>query len=123
MEGYILNWFEVPAMDFTRAKKFYESILNIEMDVENMDSIKMGYFPFYNGKPTGCILEGYGAVPDTTGVIIYLNGDPDLSVILGRVEAAGGKIMQGKSLITPEYGYYAFFQDTEGNKIGLQSGK
>lgn len=123
MEGYILNWFEVPVTDFTRAKKFYESILKIEMDVENIEDNKMGYFPFHNGRPTGAIVEGDGSVPAATGVTIYLNGDPDLSVILDRIEAAGGKVLLEKTLITPEYGYYAFFQDTEGNKIGLQSGK
>lgn len=123
MQGYILNWFEVPASDFERAKKFYESILGISMDTEDLEGYRMAYFPFHDGKPTGCIAKGYGCVPDTTGTLIYLNGDPDLSAILSRIEQAGGKILTPKTAITPEYGFFAHFEDTEGNKVGLQSGK
>jgi predicted enzyme related to lactoylglutathione lyase len=37
------------------------------------------------------------------------------------VEAAGGKVLVPKFLITPEIGYCAFFQDSEGNRVGLHS--
>ena len=57
----------------------------------------------------------------TDGPLIYLNGNPDLQIILDRVEAAGGKIMVPKSEISPEYGYMAVIIDTEGNRIGLHS--
>ena len=59
--------------------------------------------------------------PNADGIKIYLNGDPDLNNILGRVEAAGGKIVQKKTQITTEIGYLAVFQDTEGNMINLHS--
>ena len=59
--------------------------------------------------------------PNLDGIKIYLNGDPDLNNILGRVEAAGGKIVQKKTQITTEIGYMAVFQDTEGNMINLHS--
>ena len=59
--------------------------------------------------------------PNADGIKIYLNGDPDLNNILGRVEAAGGKIVQKKTQITTEIGYVAVFQDTEGNMINLHS--
>ena len=59
--------------------------------------------------------------PNADGIKIYLNGDPDLNNILGRVEAAGRKIVQKKTQITTEIGYMAVFQDTEGNMINLHS--
>ena len=59
--------------------------------------------------------------PNADGIKIYLNGDPDLNNILGRVEAAGGKIVQKKTQITTEIAYLAVFQDTEGNMINLHS--
>lgn len=121
MEGYILNWFEIPVRDFSRAKKFYEAILGIEMQTETLDNVRMAYFPFYNGRPTGCITEDTNLAPSGKGVLIYLNGDPDLSVILNEVEAAGGHIVTPKKPVSPEYGFFAIFIDTEGNTIGLHS--
>jgi predicted enzyme related to lactoylglutathione lyase len=59
--------------------------------------------------------------PSGDGVKIYLNGNPDLSVALGKVEAAGGKIIMPKTSIGPDSGYMAFFSDTEGNVIALHS--
>lgn len=123
MEEHMLNWFEVAVTDFERAKKFYEAILEVKMETEEIPGYQMAYFPFYQGKPTGSISKGADCVPSTTGTLIYLNGNPDLSVILNKVEKAGGKILVPKSPITPEYGFFAQFIDTEGNKIGLHSEK
>jgi predicted enzyme related to lactoylglutathione lyase len=53
--------------------------------------------------------------------LVYLNGGKDLSVVLDRVEKAGGKIMLPKTKIDDEMGYYAIFNDCEGNKVGLHS--
>ncbi len=36
-------------------------------------------------------------------------------------KSKGGQVEMGKTLISPEIGYMAFFIDTEGNKIGLHS--
>ena len=55
------------------------------------------------------------------GPWIFLNANPDLETILSRVQRAGGKITQPKTDIG-EYGHIAFFEDTEGNRIGLHSG-
>lgn len=57
----------------------------------------------------------------TDGPLIYLNGNPDVDIVLSRVVAAGGKIIQPKKEISPEYGYMAFFEDTEGNRMALHS--
>jgi len=42
---------------------------------------------------------------------------------LDRIEKAGGKIIQPKTQISPEYGYMGVFLDTEGNRIALHSQK
>ena len=59
--------------------------------------------------------------PSTDGPLIYLNGNPDVQHILNKIEAAGGKILVPKTLISPEYGHMAVFIDTEGNRIALHS--
>jgi predicted enzyme related to lactoylglutathione lyase len=55
------------------------------------------------------------------GITIYLNGNPDLSAVLEKVEPMGGRILMPKTHISPEIGYMASFADTEGNKIALHS--
>jgi hypothetical protein len=69
----------------------------------------------------GTIIDtgGYHKPSATDGPLIYLNGNPDLQVILDRVEEAGGVVMIPKKEISPEYGYMGIFTDTEGNRIAL----
>jgi predicted enzyme related to lactoylglutathione lyase len=64
---------------------------------------------------------GYHIPSATDGPLIYLNANPDVQIILDRVEAAGGKITVPKTMISPEYGYMAVIQDSEGNRIALHS--
>ncbi|HNM28055.1 MAG TPA: VOC family protein, partial [Saprospiraceae bacterium] len=113
-----INWFEVPVLDFDRAKKFYEHIFDFEMPVMEMGPVKMGVF-LYEQQPDsvgGAICFGDGYRPaGADGPKIYFNGGNDLNVVLSRVEAAGGKITMPKGLISEEIGYMAFFTDTEGN--------
>ena len=119
----ILNWFEISVTDTTRAKKFYETIFSIKMETQEMMGMKMTMFPSadMNGIVSGALVEGPMHKPSAEGVVIYLNGNPDLAVALGKVENAGGKVVMPKTHITPEVGHMAFIIDTEGNKIGLHS--
>jgi predicted enzyme related to lactoylglutathione lyase len=62
--------------------------------------------------------EFYKPSPD--GTLIYLlSSSDDVNDELSRVEAAGGKILMPKKQISPEIGYMALIQDSEGNRIGL----
>lgn len=117
----VLSWFEIPAVDFNRAVKFYSSLLNIEINSEEFGPYQMGFLRVEEGGISGSIVKGEGYIPSENGVIIYLNGEDDLSPILSKVENLGGKIVMPKTLISEQIGYYAFFMDTEGNKIGLFS--
>ncbi len=119
----IINWFEISVSDIARAKKFYEAVFAIDMgEAFEMMGMKMVFFPMepMNGKVSGGLCQGDMHKPSTDGVKIYLNGNPDLSDALSRVEAAGGKITLPKTNIG-ENGFMAFFIDTEGNSIGLHS--
>jgi predicted enzyme related to lactoylglutathione lyase len=80
----------------------------------------MAMFPMTPEDVSGAIVQGEGYVPSTEGALLYLNGGDDLSAVLGRVESAGGKVVLPKTSIN-EYGFMAFFTDTEGNKVGLHS--
>lgn len=120
-----ISWFEIPAIDIDRAQKFYESIFLIKMNAMDFPQMKMRMFPLDDPmKGVGGTLVdsgGFHKPSATDGPLIYLNGNPDVQIVLSRVEAAGGKIMMPKTEISPEYGYMAVFFDTEGNRIALHS--
>ena len=120
-----ISWFEIPATDLPRAQKFYETIFGIQLMPMDMDNIKMRMFPLDDmmTQVGGAIVEsgGFHKPSLTEGPLIYLNGNPDVQLIMNRVEAAGGKIMVPKTQISPDYGYMAVIIDTEGNRIGLHS--
>jgi uncharacterized protein len=116
-----INWFEIPVLNFERAKTFYETIFNAPIQVMPHPTYKYGILPgdMMNGV-TGGIVEGEGFEPSMKGPLIYLNGGDDLSVPLSKVEMAGGKILLPKTSIGNN-GFMAHITDTEGNKIALHS--
>jgi uncharacterized protein len=117
-----LNWFEIPAADFARAKAFYSAIFDFEMPEMQMGPVMMGFLLHDRENGVGgAIVYGEGCVPGTTGTLVYLAAGKDLSTVLSRVEPAGGSIVLPKTPIAPEMGYYATFRDSEGNKVGLHS--
>lgn len=116
-----LNWFEIPAADYGRAEKFYNAIFATELvRMVGMEGYQMGMFPAEEGGVGGGVIQGEGYVPSAEGSLVYLNGGDDLSVVLGRVEAAGGQVILPKTSIG-ENGFMAYFLDTEGNKVALHS--
>jgi uncharacterized protein len=121
-----LNWFEIPAKDISRAKKFYEKIFSISMqDMGEMMGMKMAGFPadMGSGKVSGGLVQSQMHKPSMDGCFIYLNANPTIQTVIDRIEAAGGKLIMPKTQISPEIGFMAFFTDTEGNKIGLHAQK
>jgi uncharacterized protein len=119
-----ISWFEIPATDINRAQKFYEAIFDIAMIPLDLPNIKMRMFPLDDMMGIGgslCDSSGFHKPSSTDGPLIYLNANPDVQIVLDRIEAAGGKIMVPKTQISPEYGYMAVFIDTEGNRVALHS--
>jgi len=120
-----ISWFEIPSTDLNRATKFYETIFNTGLIPLDTPNIKMRMFPLEN------MMTGVGGAivysadfykaSATDGPLIYLNGNPDVQLILDKIEAAGGKIIVPKTEISPDYGHMAVFLDTEGNRIALHS--
>ncbi|MBN8837232.1 MAG: VOC family protein [Sphingobacteriia bacterium] len=124
-ETNALNWFEIPAADIYRAKKFYEAILDIQLEEPTeMMGMHMSFFPYnpMSGKVSGGLVQGPMHSPSMDGSVIYLNANPAIQEVIDRVENAGGKILMPKTLINEEIGYMAFIADTEGNRIALHAG-
>jgi predicted enzyme related to lactoylglutathione lyase len=120
--AHALNWFEIPVTNMGRAIKFYSTILGSELQVMETPEGQMAFFPSGENDIGGALTQGQGSQPSMNGTLVYLNAGEDLSQALDRVEAAGGKVTQPKTDIG-EYGFVAYFTDTEGNKVGLHSMK
>ena len=118
-----INWFEIPVIDFERARKFYSEVIGQEVVIHPMPDPEMlyGVFPYEVGQGIGgALVKMQGANPSMDGVTIYLSGGEDLSPSLERAEKAGAKIIIPKTAIG-ENGFMAQFIDTEGNRIALHS--
>ncbi len=123
---HMIAWFEIPVTDIKRAKKFYETILDVELSSMDMgDEFKMEVFPGGQDSVSGALVynASWYKPSITDGPLIYLNGNPDLQTIEDRIETAGGKVTIPKRQISPDYGNMAVFEDTEGNRIALHSDK
>ena len=126
MEVNMISWFEVPVTDMDRAKKFYETVFNVEISIQEFGGVLMGWFPPAEDITapgiSGSLVKSEGNyIPSAThGTVVYFNSQSgDISDELSRVEAAGGKILQDKTLISNEIGYMAQIIDSEGNRIAL----
>ncbi len=123
----IINWFEIPVADFERARKFYETVLDKQLFIndqrETMGSI-LGVFP-HDGSVGGCLVHNpqYGYTPSAEGSLVYFTISGDLNAALARVPAAGGELLLPKTELGENAGggFVAWARDTEGNKIGFYS--
>lgn len=114
------KWIEIPATELERARQFYQSIFQVDIQILDLGGLKMGLFP--QAEVGVALCENPAYQPSATqGVLVYLNAGPDLDEVLGRVEAGGGKILRPKTFIAPGRGYMALFVDTEGNRLALHS--
>ena len=118
-----ISWFEIPAIDIHRAQKFYESIFDFQMIPMDLQQIQMRMFPttdMMNGVGGAvCTSGGFHIPSEDKGPLIYLNANPDVQIVLDRIEGAGGRILVPKTQISPEYGFMAVFIDTEGNRVSI----
>lgn len=117
----LVAFFEIPAENFERAVKFYESVLGVQMSaVCDCDSEKMAFFPETNDL-SGAISFSKDFLPSKDGVLIHLQVE-DIEKTMAAIEKNGGKITKPKTKIEAEgWGYFALFIDSEGNRLGLYS--
>jgi hypothetical protein len=114
-----ITWFEIPATDFARAVRFYETILGTAMRHEAAWP-SLAIFPYEQPGISGAIAYADNLKPGSDGVVIYLNCDGKFDAVLNRVEKAGGTIVEPKTHL-PSVGWIAQIRDTEGNRIGLHA--
>lgn len=123
MDQNMVGWFEIPVTNMERAKSFYDTVFSIEIQIQDFGGTLMGWFPFNEGKlgASGSLIQNEAYEPSKNkGVLIYFSTE-NINTEINKVEAAGGKIIQPKTQISPDIGYMALFIDCEGNRIALHS--
>ena len=124
----VINWFEIYTSDFNRAKNFYTEVFKCkltDLPMNNNKHSEMKYATFPEDEKgtgtSGGLVKIDEAQPGLGGTLVYFATE-EINAELGRVEAAGGKIIRSKINIG-DMGFIALIQDTEGNMIGLHSKK
>ena len=120
-----IGWVEVPVTDMARAIKFYNTVFGWELQVIDLGDLKMAWFPWEKegqGAAGTLIKDEKNYTPGALGTLVYFSCD-DVATQIGRVDAAGGEVLQKKKQISPEHGYMALAIDTEGNRIAFHSVK
>ena len=125
MKGNPVGWFEIYVQDMARARKFYESLLDVTL--QKLDSpageLEMWSFPGDQnayGTP-GALAKMKGVPSGGMGTMVYFMCD-DCAVQEAKVPKLGGKVERAKMSIG-QYGFISLVHDTEGNMIGLHSMK
>jgi uncharacterized protein len=117
--------FEIPADDQARAKEFYSSIF--EWEVNDADMGGGVVYTTVKTVPTDETMQAKepGAInggimkrsSDTTAPVITIQVG-SIDEALKKIEAGGGSTVQPRTEI-PNMGAFAYFKDTEGNAMGL----
>lgn len=107
---------EIPCTDFEKVKKFYDDVFGWKTDVMP----QMDYAVFKTPDGVGGGFSTKAKISKEAGILLYIETD-DIDSTLKKIEGSGGKSIQQKTQISPEYGYYAVFSDNEGNVMGLWS--
>jgi len=115
-------WFAIPVADMTRAIAFYQTLT-----AEQLMRLPVGpgketaIFASDDGGAAGCLFAAPEDEPSHFGSRVYFDASPSIDEWLARVEPAGGRILVPKTEITGGRGVYAYIEDSEGNRIGLNS--
>lgn len=114
---------EIPVSDFQRAKAFYSKVWNYAIIERKIDGKVVGFFPYDSSIGVSCAIVREDKITHgrTKNDPIYLDCPRDIDVVMQRVEEAGGLVVEPKTIISRSLGYYATFEDLDGNFIYLHS--
>jgi len=108
--------FEINAENPIRAKNFYENVF--DWKVEKWEG-PMEYWVISAGEEDEeGINGGLQKRENKDDQIFNYVGVESVDKTLKKIKDNGGEILKPKSPI-PGVGYYAFFKDTEGNRLGI----
>jgi len=119
-------FFEIPADEPARARLFYSSVFKWRMNeipemhytqVGTVEADRMGVrgVPKEPGAINGGIVERQRELVETP--VIYVSVE-NIDEAVASIEKNGGRIVKSKTPVG-NFGFAAYFKDTEGNVVGL----
>ena len=114
-----VSWFEIPAIDLSRAVEFYQQVFELELELEVIDGHPMALFPGAEGASgcSGAIATGDSYVPSINGTRVYFNVDRAQEV-LDRAQSFGATILYPLTQVNDRV-LVAEFTDSEGNRLAI----
>ena len=114
-------WFEIYVQDMTRARKFYETVLQAKLEQLPSPELEMWAFPMDPSAAgaSGALVHMPQVPSGGNSTLVYFSC-ADCAEEASRVEGAGGSVHKEKFSIG-EFGFIALAADTEGNMFGLHS--
>jgi predicted enzyme related to lactoylglutathione lyase len=114
-------WFEIYVQDMERAKRFYETVLQVKLEKLNSTVPELWAFPqsFANYGASGALAKLRGVASGGNSTLVYFSC-VDCAEEAKRVMASGGRILKEKFSIG-EYGFIVLAFDPENNMFGLHS--
>ncbi|MFW9779358.1 MAG: VOC family protein [Candidatus Heimdallarchaeota archaeon] len=110
-----VNHVEIPVLDLKKAKEFYESIFDWNVDLEAMPNYGLVSAPSAGASSIGIFVVE--KIPEHGVNVVFEVSD--INQTLDEVKKAGGVVKREKYEIAPEIGHSAQFQDCFGNEFGL----
>ena len=120
----VIDWFEIPVSDMSRAHAFYEAVLQTTLHRENFAGphMQMMVFKEDGHRAKGALLSGHPALqPGTSGTLVYFHAGVSLDEALQRVVASGGEVAMAKVALPGGVGFMAHMLDVDGNRVGLHA--
>ena len=115
-------WFDIPVSDMTRAIGFYEALTGDQLiRLPVGEGKETAIFPGDGVGAAGCLFAAPEDEPSHLGSRVYLDAGPSIDEWLARVEPAGGRILVDKTPIGGGRGVFAYIEDSERNRVGLNA--
>jgi uncharacterized protein len=112
-------WFEVPADDVERARKFYSALFGWKINPFPGASERVGaYWHIDTGGADASPDGGLHKRMHPQQAITQYVAVPSVTTFMAKVKKLGGKVTVPKTSV-PQMGYFAICQDTENNVFAL----
>lgn len=115
------SWWEIQVTDLDAAQKFYGAVFGWSFQPFGEAYVAAAD---ESGNPGGGLYTSDSDPGPSSGRAPRIYFDTDgLEALLQRVRDAGGKVTNERTLISPEMGWWADFEDPSGVRIGLSTDK
>ena len=112
-------WVDIPVEDMDRARAFYSAVLQTPIELMDGANGDVALLPMEPGDASGDLVKSAENKPSLTGATVYLDSKGDPEGMMERAAASGGRILRPVAYMGEMVGSIGYFQDSEGNRLGV----